>query len=177
MEHIDVDARYFKKQYDEIGEPPKPGDNWWLDNNTGVATVAAVEPLRADIYNFSESSKITMYDFYKIILDDIQLKAEYEDEEPETEIIVYTVAPEYRFDDYIVTIVAKVYDKYPKFQEKFEDEDDFFDALRAAGDSNSDKLIKLAEEIGKDELIAIVLDYDFSLYDYSLKWAINQILN
>lgn len=135
MEHIDVDARYFKKQYDEIGEPPKPGDNWWLDNNTGVATVAAVEPLRADIYNFSESSKITMYDFYKIILDDIQLKAEYEDE------------------------------------------DDFFDALRAAGDSNSDKLIKLAEEIGKDELIAIVLDYDFSLYDYSLKWAINQILN
>lgn len=59
MEHIDVDARYFKKQYDEIGEPPKPGDNWWLDNNTGVATVAAVEPLRADIYNFSESSKIT----------------------------------------------------------------------------------------------------------------------
>lgn len=52
-----------------------------------------------------------------------------------------------------------------------------FDALRAAGDSNSDKLIKLAEEIGKDELIAIVLDYDFSLYDYSLKWAINQILN
>ena len=55
---------------------------------------------------------------------------------------------------------------------KFEDEDDFFDALRAAGDSNSDKLIKLAEEIGKDELIAIVLDYD-----YSLKWAINQILN
>lgn len=67
MEHIDVDARYFKKQYDEIGEPPKPGDNWWLDNNTGVATVAAVEPLRADIYNFSESSKITMYDFYKII--------------------------------------------------------------------------------------------------------------
>lgn len=55
MEHIDVDARYFKKQYDEIGEPPKPGDNWWLDNNTGVATVAAVEPLRADIYNFSES--------------------------------------------------------------------------------------------------------------------------
>ena len=64
-----------------------------------MATVAAVEPLRADIYNFSESSKITMYDFYKIILDDIQLKAEYEDEEPETEIIVYTVAPEYRFDD------------------------------------------------------------------------------
>lgn len=172
MEHIDVDARYFKKQYDEIGEPPKPGDNWWLDNNTGVATVAAVEPLRADIYNFSESSKITMYDFYKIILDDIQLKAEYEDEEPETEIIVYTVAPEYRFDDYIETIVAKVYDKYLKFQEKFEDEDDFFDALRAAGDSNSDKLIKLAEEIGKDELITIVLDYDFSL-----KWAINQILN
>lgn len=48
--------------------------------------------------------------------------------------------------------------------------------MRAAGDSNSDKLIKLAEEIGKDELIAIVLDYDFSLYDYSLKWAINQIL-
>lgn len=137
MEHIDVDARYLKKQYDEIGEPPKPGDNWWLDNNTGVATVAAVEPLRADIYNFSESSKITMYDFYKIILDDIQLKAEYEDEEPETEIIVYTVAPEYRFDDYIETIVAKVYDKYPKFQEKFEDEDDFFDALRAAGDSLS----------------------------------------
>lgn len=90
-----------------------------------MATVAAVEPLRADIYNFSESSKITMYDFYKIILDDIQLKAEYEDEEPETEIIVYTVAPEYRFDDYIETIVAKVYDKYPKFQEKFEDEDDF----------------------------------------------------
>ena len=66
MEHIDVDARYFKKQYDEIGEPPKPGDNWWLDNNTGVATVAAVEPLRADIYNFSESSKITMYDFYTV---------------------------------------------------------------------------------------------------------------
>lgn len=172
MEHIDVDARYFKKQYDEIGEPPKPGDNWWLDNNTGVATVAAVEPLRADIYNFSESSKITMYDFYKIILDDIQLKAEYEDEEPETEIIVYTVAPEYRFDDYIETIVAKVYDKYPKFQEKFEDEDNFFDALRAAGGSNSDKLIKLAEEIGKDELIGIVLDYD-----HSLKWAINEILN
>ena len=49
--------------------------------------------------------------------------------------------------------------------------------MRAAGDSNSDNLIKLAEEIGKDELIAIVLDYDFSLYDYSLKWAINQILN
>lgn len=113
-----------------------------------------------------------MYDFYKIILDDIQLKAEYEDEEPETEIIVYTVAPEYRFDDYIETIVAKVYDKYPKFQEKFEDEDEFFDALRAAGGSNSDKLIKLAEEIGKDELIGIVLDYD-----HSLKWAINEILN
>lgn len=35
MEHIDVDARYFKKQYDEIGEPPKPGDNWWLDNKYG----------------------------------------------------------------------------------------------------------------------------------------------
>ena len=59
-----------------------------------------------------------------------------------------------------------------KFQEKFEDEDDFFDALRAAGGSNSDKLIKLAEEIGKDELIGIVLDYD-----HSLKWAINEILN
>lgn len=65
-----------------------------------------------------------------------------------------------------------VYDKYPKFQEKFEDEDNFFDALRAAGGSNSDKLIKLAEEIGKDELIGIVLDYD-----HSLKWAINEILN
>lgn len=132
---------------------------------------ATVEEGRS-YYKKGHIYKNTMYDFYKIILDDIQLKAEYEDEEPETEIIVYTVAPEYRFDDYIETIVAKVYDKYPKFQEKFEDEDDFFDALRAAGDSNSDKLIKLAEEIGKDELIAIVLDYD-----YSLKWAINQILN
>lgn len=74
MEHIDVDARYFKKQYDEIGEPPKPGDNWWLDNNTGVATVAAVEPLRADIYNFSESSKITMYDFIRLYLMIFSLK-------------------------------------------------------------------------------------------------------
>lgn len=74
MKHIDVDARYFKKQYDEIGEPPKPGDNWWLDNNTGVATVAAVEPLRADIYNFSESSKITMYDFIRLYLMIFSLK-------------------------------------------------------------------------------------------------------
>lgn len=32
--------------------------------------------------------------------------------------------------------------------------------------------LKRSQEIGKDELIAIVLDYDFSL-----KWAINQILN
>lgn len=176
MERIDTDARYFKKWYDEVSEPPELGVKWVLNDGKSKGTVKAVEPLYQHVDN-DVNDEYYMYDFYKITFGDIELGIEIEDDEPETEIIVYTVAPEYRFDDYIETIVAKVYDKYPKFQEKFEDEDDFFDALRAAGDSNSDKLIKLAEEIGKDELIAIVLDYDFSLYDYSLKWAINEILN
>ena len=173
MERIDTDARYFKKWYDEVSEPPELGVKWVLNDGKSKGTVKAVEPLYQHVDN-DINDKYYMYDFYKITFGDIELGIEIEDEddEPETEIIVYTVAPEYRFDDDIETIVKKVYDKYPKFQEKFEDEDDFFDALRAAGGSNSDKLIKLAEEIGKDELIGIVLDYN-----HSFKWAINEILN
>lgn len=134
MERIDTDARYFKKWYDEVSEPPELGVKWVLNDGKSKGTVKAVEPLYQHVDN-DVNDEYYMYDFYKITFGDIELGIE------------------------------------------IEDEDDFFDALRAAGDSNSDKLIKLAEEIGKDELIAIVLDYDFSLYDYSLKWAINQILN
>lgn len=177
MERINTDARYFKKLYDEVSEPPEPGVKWVLNDGKSMGTVEAVEPLYLTVDN-DINDEYYMYDFYKITFGDIELGVEIDDEEdePETEIIVYTVAPEYRFDDYIKTIATKVYNKYPKFQEKFEDKDVFFDALRAAGDSNSDKLIKLAEEIGKDELVNIVLDYDFSLYDYSLEWAIKEIL-
>ena len=113
-----------------------------------------------------------MYDFYKIALDNIQLKAEYEEEreEIETEVIVYTIAPEYRFDEDIKEIVKEVYNKSDRMQEEFEDLEEFEDSLDEC-DNNTEILQALASKIGKRELTEIVVHYD-----YHLEWAINQIL-
>lgn len=113
-----------------------------------------------------------MYDFYKITLDNIQFKAEYEEEceEIETGVIVYTIAPEYRFDEDIKGIIREIYNKISKLQEEFEDLEEFENSLDEC-DNNTEILQAIASKIGKQELIEIVV-----CYDYHLEWAINQIL-
>lgn len=108
------------------------------------------------------------YSYYDII----QLMAEYEEEreEIETEIIVYTIAPEYRFDEDIKGIIRETYNKISKLQEEFEDLEEFEDSLDEC-DNNTEILQALASKIGKQELTEIVAHYD-----YHLEWAINQIL-
>jgi hypothetical protein len=170
-ERIQINARRYKEQYEEVLKIPDVGDKWQLDDK-GTATVASTELLLIDVLNYSEKSKIYMYDFYKIALDNIQLKAEYEEEreEIETEVIVYTIAPEYRFDEDIKEIVKEVYNKSDRMQEEFEDLEEFEDSLDEC-DNNTEILQALASKIGKRELTEIVVHYD-----YHLEWAINQIL-
>lgn len=170
-ERIQINARRYKEQYEEVLKIPNVGDKWQL-NDKGMATVASTELLLIDVLNYSEESKIYMYDFYKIALDNIQLKAEYEEEreEIETEVIVYTIAPEYRFDEDIKEIVKEVYNKNDRIQEEFEDLEEFEDSLGEC-DNNTEILQALASKIGKRELTEIVVRYD-----YHLEWAINQIL-
>ncbi len=170
-ERIQINARRYKEQYEEVLKIPNVGDKWQL-NDKGMATVANTELLLIDVLNYSEESKIYMYDFYKIALDNIQLKAEYEEEreEIETEVIVYTIAPEYRFDEDIKEIVKEVYNKNDRIQEEFEDLEEFENSLDKC-DNNTEILQALASKIGKRELAEIVVRYD-----YHLEWAINQIL-
>ncbi len=170
-ERIQINAKRYKEQYEEVLKIPNVGDEWQLDDK-GMAVVASTELLRIDVPNYSEESKIYMYDFYRIMLDDIQLKAEYEDEreEIETEVIVYTIAPEYRFDEDIKGIIREIYNKISKLQEEFEDLEEFENSLDEC-DNNTEILQAIASKIGKQELIDIVVRYD-----YHLEWAINQIL-
>lgn len=170
-ERIQINARRYKEQYEEVLKIPNVGDEWQL-NDKGTATVVGTELLLIDILNYSEKSKIYMYDFYKITLDNIQLKTEYEEEreEIETEVIVCTIAPEYRFDEDIKEIVKEVYNKNDRIQEEFEDLEEFEDSLDEC-DNNTEILQALASKIGKRELTGIVVQYD-----YHLEWAINQIL-
>lgn len=170
-ERIHINARRYKEQYEEVLKIPNVGDEWQLDDK-GTATVVSAELLLIDVLNYSEESEIYMYDFYKITLDNIQLKAEYEEEreEIETEIIVYTIAPEYRFDEDIKGIIRETYNKISKLQEEFEDLEEFEDSLDEC-DNNTEILQALASKIGKQELTEIVAHYD-----YHLEWAINQIL-
>lgn len=170
-ERIQINAKRYKEQYEEVLKIPNVGDEWQLDDK-GMAVVASTELLHIDVPNYSEESKIYMYDFYRITLDDIQLKAEYEDEreEIETKVIVYTIAPEYRFDDDIKGIISEIYNKISKLQEEFEDLEEFEDSLDEC-DNNTEILQAIASKIGKQELIEIVVRYD-----YHLEWAINQIL-
>lgn len=170
-ERIQINAKRYKEQYEEVLKIPNVGDEWQLDDK-GTATVVSAELLLIDILNYSEESEIYMYDFYKITLDNIQLKAEYEEEreEIETEIIVYTIAPEYRFDEDIKGIIRETYNKISKLQEEFEDLEEFEDSLDEC-DNNTEILQALASKIGKQELTEIVAHYD-----YHLEWAINQIL-
>ena len=171
MERIQIDARHYKEQYEEVLKIPNVGDEWQLDDK-GTATVVSTELLLIDVSNYSEESKIYMYDFYRITLDDIQLKAEYEDEreEIETEVIVCTIAPKYRFDEDIKGIIRETYNKISKLQEEFEDLEEFEDSLDEC-DNNTEILQAIASKIGKQELIKIVVHYD-----YHLEWAINRIL-
>lgn len=170
-ERIQINAKRYKEQYEEVLKIPNVGDEWQLDDK-GTATVVSAELLLIDILNYSEESEIYMYDFYKITLDNIQLKAEYEEEreEIETEVIVCTIAPEYRFDEDIKGIIRETYNKISKLQEEFEDLEEFEDSLDEC-DNNTEILQVLASKIGKQELTKIVAHYD-----YHLEWAINQIL-
>lgn len=113
-----------------------------------------------------------MYDFYKITLDNIQLKAEYEEEceEIETEIIICTIAPEYRFDEDIKWIIMEIYNKSSKLQEEFEDLEEFKGSLDGC-DNNTEILQAIASKIGKQELTEMVVNYN-----YHLEWAIKEIL-
>jgi len=169
MGRIDTDARYFKKWYDEVSEIPEPGDKWVLNDGKSKGTVKAVEPLYQCVEN-DINDEYYMYDFYKIIFGDIELGIEIEDEEPETEIIVYTVAPEYRFDEDIKEIVEEVYNKNDRMQKEFEDLEEFENSLDEC-DNNTEILQAIASKIGKQELIEIVAHYD-----YHLEWAIKEIL-
>lgn len=171
MERIQIDARHYKEQYEEVPKIPNVGEEWQLDDK-GVATVASTELLLIDVLNYSEKSKIYMYDFYRIMLDDIQLKTEYEEEreEIETEVIVCTIAPEYRFDEDIKGIIAEIYNKSGKLQEEFEDLEEFKNSLDEC-DNNTEILQAIASKIGKQELAEIVV-----CYDYHLEWAVKEIL-
>lgn len=171
MERIQIDARHYKEQYEEVSKIPNVGDEWQLDDK-GTATVVSAELLLIDVPNYSEESKIYMYDFYRITLDDIQLKAEYEEEreEIETEVIVCTIAPEYRFDEDIKGIIMEIYNKSSKLQEEFEDLEEFKDSLDEC-DNNTEILQAIASKIGKQELTEKVVHYD-----YHLEWAIKEIL-
>lgn len=171
MERIQIDARHYKEQYEEVSKIPNVGDEWQLDDK-GTATVVSTELLLVDVPNYSEESKIYMYDFYRITLDDIQFKAEYEEEreEIETEVIVYTIAPEYRFDEDIKGIIMEIYNKSSKLQQEFEDLEEFKDSLDEC-DNNTEILQAIASKIGKQELTEIVVRYD-----YHLEWAIKEIL-
>lgn len=171
MERIQIDARCYKEQYEEVLKIPNVGDKWQLDDK-GTATVASAELLLIDVLNYSEKSKIYMYDFYRITLDDIQLKAEYEEEceKIETEVIVCTIAPEYRFDEDIKGIIMEIYNKSSKLQEEFEDLEEFKDSLDEC-DNNTEILQAIALKIGKQELTEKVVRYD-----YHLEWAIKEIL-
>lgn len=171
MERIQIDARHYKEQYEEVSKIPNVGDEWQLDDK-GTATVVSTELLLIDVPNYSEESKIYMYDFYRITLDDIQLKAEYEEEreEIETEVIVCTIAPEYRFDEDIKGIIMEIYNKSSKLQEEFEDLEEFKDSLDEC-DNNTEILQAIASKIGKQELTEIVV-----CYDYHLEWAVKEIL-
>ena len=170
-ERIQINARRYKEQYEEVLKIPNVGDKWQLDDK-GTATVASTELLHIDVLNYSEESKIYMYDFYKITLDNIQLKAEYEDErkEIETEVIACTIAPEYRFDEDIKGIIREIYSKSSKLQKEFEDLEEFENSLDEC-DNNTEILQAIASKIGKQELAEIV-----ACYDYHLDWAIKEIL-
>lgn len=73
MERIDTDARYFKKWYDEVSEPPELGVKWVLNDGKSKGTVKAVEPLYQHVDN-DVNDEYYMYDFIKLHLEILSLE-------------------------------------------------------------------------------------------------------